>query len=405
MSDLEEIWRKARNLASEATDAEAMQKAVDAARMARELQNKEREKKWLSSAQSWATVLSSSTAAFAVVISFIALALQFYQFKATGTQQQEAAETTQWRDALKAVSIKDDSSVLSSAVQIESFFDHSRYSDQARSIAAMLLPCVTSGAGFDKITDQMRLSPGDKATRSDLISVQKDLISVQQGIIDEDWDLYNKARLKKRSVQKDFADFLEDPTDMIADGDQFLSQGSKSSTGTKNSEIGDTRAAVSQCESDRAYNPRKRALTCSYNADTVSRELARFWHEHSDVQPGPGKISLSGVVLENANFADVDFSDTSLELATINNANLSHSKFSGASLKSAVLTSLVLNGAIFTGLRSFDDSKWNGSNWWEAQAMDCPLAEYLDQKFRAPAESAPAELEAFVRWNCSAKSQ
>jgi hypothetical protein len=359
MDELETIWQKAQKLASGADNAEVMQKALETARIARELQSKEKERKWLRSAQSWATIVTSSTAAFAVVISLITLAIQLYQFRKTSEMQQEqfkkttkqqedAAATSQWRDALKNVSFKDDSSVLSSTIQMQSFFSYRPYSAQSRSVASMLLPYVTSGAGFDAAVDQMRAT-SDKLT-------QKDMVAVAQSIVDEDWDLYSLAR--KPGSNKTFADFIEDPTGMIAEGTQFLPTGPAKLDQAQN-----------EAEKDRWFNPLKRALTCSYNADSISAELARFWHDNKESHPGPAHLGLAGIVLENADLTDVDFSNATLQEVTINKCNLKGANFSNAKLDHAVVTNI----------SDFSQSKWDGAEWWKADRLDCNLAHYLSK--------------------------
>jgi hypothetical protein len=361
---LEAILLKAQKLANEANEADSMKKALEAAKVARELIDKERERRWLRSAQAWGTVITSSTAAFAIVISFFALEFQFYQFRKSSAQQEEqfeknseeqreATQTSQWREALKNLSFTDDSAVLSSAVQMQSFFSYPPYSAQSRSVAAMLLPYVTSGPGFDSVVDQMRATSNARN--------QKDMISIAQSVVDEDWDLYTQAGGRG----KPFADFLEDPTGVISEGTQFAPRVKNASSATEN-----------QSERDRHDNPLKLALTCSYNADTISRALARLWRENKETNPGIANVSLSGIVIENANLQKVIFSGANLEATQINKSDLSDGDFSSTEGRNTNL-----DRAILVNIAEFKGSNWSGTRWWHAETLGCSLADYLHREF------------------------
>jgi hypothetical protein len=385
MSELETIWRKAKRLASETDDAETMQKAVETARIAHELQRKEKETKWVRAAQDWATLVTSST----VIVSLITIAVQLYQFRKSSTAQEEqfhrtaeeqrmAAATSQWREALKNVSFKDDSSVLSSAMQMQSFFSYEPYSAQSRSMAATLLPYVTSGPAFDAVVDQLRSTSN--------VANQKDLISVMQLVVDEDWDLYSKA--VKHGSGKSFAEFMEDPTGMIPEGTHLSVEDARRLSVTEN-----------QSERDRWYNPLKLALICSYNADSISKAMARLWREKKEMNPGPAKLALSGIVLENSDLRQIDFSGVNLKGTLINKCNLTGANLSGTTLKDAILNDTALKDAVLTGITAFDGSKWNGTSWWDASKMDCALAEYLHRNFPASHE-ASAKAESLFKNSC-----
>jgi Pentapeptide repeats (8 copies) len=367
MDELKQLGEKARKLAGEAAAAEQMQRAMETDRIVRELQSRENENKWLRAAQSWTAVVASSTAALAVFLSMTALGFQFYQFRQGIAEQEKASETSQWRDALKNMSLRDDSAVLSSAIQMGSFFD-SRYSQQSRSVAAMVLPCVTSGAGFDAVASEMRKHSTNEN--------QKDLVSIAQAVVAEDWDIYSRA--KSRRAMRPFADFLEDPTGMIAEGEQFTSN-------DREPQI----SGQTECERDGRLNPLKRALICSYNEDTISKLLARLWRDNPLWDPGPAHLGLTGIVLENADLTEVDFSGATLDKVEINSCKLARTDF----------TKAILRGVVFANITSFAGSKWQGAEWWNAAAISCDLAKYLNSRFPPPQEFTAAANE-LVRKGC-----
>jgi uncharacterized protein YjbI with pentapeptide repeats len=150
--------------------------------------------------------------------------------------------------------------------------------------------------------------------------------------------------------------------------------------------------SVTECEGEDWSNPLKRALVSSYNADTISKQLARLWREHKETAPGPAKLGISGLVLENTDLTNVDFSGSSLNEVTINKSNLS-----GADLRNTKL-----EGAVFTNLTGFATSKWDGAHWWEMRAADCKLVTYLRDNYPPPLESSPSA-DRFLRKACETR--
>jgi hypothetical protein len=368
---LHTIEQNARSLANAATDAQSVLNAVEAVRTIRDLQSKQNQSKALGRVERWAAVLAPSASAIAIFVSVGALAFQMYQFRKNAEAEQAAAETSQWRDAVKNLSLRNDSSVLSSAVQMQSFFGSPRYSTPSRAVASVVLPCVTSGGAFDAVSDEMRM----KSNRLN----EKDMVVLAQAVTSEDWDLYDSVPESMR--KESFAEFLEDPSDMIADVEEFAAEDTRYTQNKPDSEA-DTIAA-NECERERWYNPRKRALTDSYNADTISNELAKLWHDREDLDPGPTQLDLVGIVLENADLSGVNFSGVSLYKTTFNNSDLT-----GADFSNTKRSNTKLDHAVFSKLIGYAGSKWLGANWWDADGMDCELAKYLQTGFPAPPQSS-----------------
>jgi hypothetical protein len=379
MAGLQEIEQRTLDAATAATDLETTLKALEANRAVREMLAKEREGKWFGRFERFATLTAPSTAVFAIFLSIGTLIFQMVQFYWTSKAQTDTAETSAWREALKNMSMRDDSLVLSSTVQMESFFRSPRYSQDSRSIASVLLPCVTIGAAFDEAAGAME--------RSSNKTNQVDLFAVAHGIEDEEWTLYSRSEAAKKGIT--FAEFIENPTDAIKEGQTFKRSSSKGNLQAKSADSSEI-SSSSECEADGQSNPLKRALVDSYDEDTISRQIARFWKDHKDATPGPAQIDISGLVLDNVDLSGIDFS----------NSSLAHTMISYSNVHAAKFKNVKLDQAVFVHLTGFADSTWDGSNWWTANALDCNLAQYLQSKFQAPSEAA-SEAATLLQKSCA----
>ena len=367
MENLDQISDKALELAATTRDPDGMLKAIQASAAASDLVEKQVESRRYRQVRRLASLLTPYTAVLAIILSVFTLASQSCQFRRVSEQQESSAEQSQWRDALKSVSSKDESAVLSATLQMQSFFDSRRYGTSARTVAVTLLPDVGSEAAFDAVYYDLRT----RTTKKN----EKDLITVAQVVTFNDWELCNEA-VQEMNCQAKFVDFVIDPRG-------FLSQHKVVST----SQGGDTGTQLV-----------KRALRYSWEIDTVGRQLSALWKDQS-TNPGPAQMDLSGLILGEFDFENVDFSGsphspTQLRLVSFYNADLIGANFENTELSQAS----------FIGITKFSGSKWTNANWWKAQGLSCQLGHYLEANYPVPSNATSdqkANSQSLVKTACN----
>src|SRR5258706_6503378 len=136
LADLDALSREAINIAKNSGDVEVMLKAVQLNDSLHELKYNTRDSRWFRMGQ----IIAPYTAIVAIVLSLLTMRQQYSQFVESQDEQRRTADRTQWREALKNVSFKNDASVLSSALEMQTFFNLPDYAYLSRSRAATLLP-------------------------------------------------------------------------------------------------------------------------------------------------------------------------------------------------------------------------------------------------------------------------
>jgi len=318
-------------------------------------------------------MIAPYTAIFAVIFSLWTLRQQYSQFVASQIEQRDAASQTQWREALKNLSIKDDSSVLSSALQMETFFRVHEYASLSRSSAATLLPLLGDGNHFDIVWKGI-------VTYTDE-SNQDDLISVAQNIGSEELALFHEVAGRRFSstdvADQQLIDFLVDPDRPER---KWTNEGN-ASAGTNTSAVAPT---DNEYERDEALKPIKRATACTWKLRSITQSLQDLWAKKTLALDGK---DLTGVMLVDGDLSGVDFSKAKLPPTLIHHCNLTGADFAGTQLDQVIITQP-------TG---FKDSKWAGANWWEAEMLPCDLAQYLMKEYAPP---DPAKGQSRVAQSC-----
>ena len=106
-----------------------------------------------------------------VALAFMAISEQRKQSERLAVLQREANEDAQWREALKLVSFRDPASAQIGVLAMQGFFGSSQYSSQARAIAGLLLPSVSSVYAFDEVLSRMGPPHTDRGNYHDLTGI------------------------------------------------------------------------------------------------------------------------------------------------------------------------------------------------------------------------------------------
>jgi len=335
--ELDEILRAA---GLDKWDLEKLSKGADAAKALAEAREVNFGLAWL---PRWAKLLASWATALTLAIAFATLYVQSQQFARSEDRQRANEEDAHWRDAMKAVSFDNPSQALAAAIWMESFFDSQsvRHRELSRRVAASLLPRVENVAGFDNLLT-------DLVTHTDATN-QKDIINIAQGISNFQWQRYGPA-----------------PEDPIARRSA-------------------TREVIGGLEGRRKVRGREIDVAAfsagTWEIDTASHALWQIWVEKGAASPRG--MNLGDVVLENIGLEkplSIDFTGTDFSNGVFSNAS-----FHGAILTRAALYKVtVLDGVDFSGITDFAGSKWNDTDWWDAEIISPKLCEYLRVSFPAP---------------------
>ena len=349
MDELDAIEKKALEQAVASDDLEVRRKAMEIATAVSEKRNlmMETTKILLDTKEAsleykfgrtkyWASTL---TPLFAVLLTGAALLAQTWQYQSSAKLQVDVSEESQWRDAIKNVSMKDTGTTLISAFAMRTFFDSPHYSVQARTVAATLLPHVDNPDGFDNVLFDM-LYDNSKSNQSHIVAVAKTLFNSQL-------DLYRVSVLANQPVKLEFGTLRE----ILGDDDPpiFIQQDIAS---------------------------RKQAVAAAWMLDSVSDGLHDLWVSKSGTPQG---MDLGGVVLEFGQFDGLDFSHANLRGGALYHADFKGVNFAGSSFTRKLISNVSLDGADLSGVTDFADSKWEYTNWWKAKCVSAELLAYLEK--------------------------
>jgi uncharacterized protein YjbI with pentapeptide repeats/cell division protein FtsL len=329
MSDFSRIEGKARQLAEMSGEMDDILKSVQVAKTVGEM-------------RPWTFNLMTLVPLLAVVLTGVALVVQAWQFRLNAEQQREAAEDSQWRDAIKNLSIETSSKLLTGVFELQSFF-RSRYGKPARSIAVALLPRVQDEGGFDVVFgDLVDLTQADD--QADLISVGRSLSNQERGLFQKALQIWQQAHGNQTPPPK-FVDFVIDPSPYFSEDNA------------------EQATLLTQ------------ALSLSWRIETVSADLGNLWQKRATVLT-PADQDLSLVILQGVDVHGVDFS--------------------GAVINGVVFDNAQLAGTVFDGVTKFSDSEWDGANWWDARSMSCELANDLNKRYHPSNDKAKTSSEALL---------
>jgi uncharacterized protein YjbI with pentapeptide repeats len=272
--------------------------------------------------------------------------------------ERDSNEDAQWREALNLVSLRDPGASQTGAFAMQGFFGSRQYAAEARAIAGLLLTNVSNVYVFDQVMSSMGPPHTDHTNYQDLTSIAQML-----GL-----DLRARFHISGAASKKNTPFLMEsvsavkaNPKDVDRDKDQ------------------QTRAAA-------------------WELDTTSRTLRSIWTDKDPQKRlSPAGWSLSGAVLENANFDGLDFTATDFSFGILFNASLKGVHFNQATLKDAYIRKVALDGADFSGITAFSGSRWEDSNWWDAKCVPPPLLDYL---LKADPHPLPPEAKSNLVSNC-----
>ncbi|MGA1987272.1 MAG: pentapeptide repeat-containing protein [Candidatus Sulfotelmatobacter sp.] len=299
--------------------------------------------------QRWRDISSSAVPILALVVTALTVILQTRQFRQTLTQQveqfgrterqqAEAHEDTEWREALKDVSFKDPRSSLVGAFAMQGFFNNPRYRDQAREIASGLLANTINVSSFDEILTNMR-DKTDGSNLAHMTSLAQMLGFAQRA----------KHRMKG-AASVTTAPFLTKDVDEIDPNPK-----------------------------DFEHNADQQLKVAAWEIDSVSQFLRQLWRDPNKGL-SPQHYVLTGTVLENGDFDNLDFSGSHLDFGILYNATFRNVHFKDATLKDLFVRHVNLEGADFSGVSEVTGSRWEDTNWWRAKCVPPAMLEYLVQQ-------------------------
>ena len=334
MNKFDQLEEKALGLAGGSPDPDSLLKASQALSTIRQLRG-------YKPTPVWPTVLTSITALLAVLLTAMTLNNQTKE----SVERREAAEDSQWTEAMKQISLKD-ASVQTGIFGIQGFFDSRRHGIQAREVASALLPLTDNKDTFEIVLKGL-------VQHTDANN-QRDLIGIAKTVAYNAWDVFNG--LKTSNVPSgcpvdDLVSFLNsiDRCYQFKDGEEL--------------------------------SIAKRSWLYSWEIDSMSDALGKLWQKGS---PGvsPSNLNLSAIILENTgNLKGLNFSNSHLEGAVIHLCDLSGANFDRAQFQ----------GAIFHQVQKFEGSTWKEANWWDAHSISCSLSKHLAKNYR------PSSLEQQAR--------
>ena len=349
--------------AMESKKAEVRQKWLDitktirdAEKVKQEAEEQGREAAYAKS-RFWATTL---TPALSVAIAFIAICVQSVQISYTAKTHAEESEDAKWRELLKSVKFESPKSAVVGALAVEGFFGSHRYGAESRSIATALLPLVNNVNAFDEIVDAME-SKTNQDNQKDLSNVSAMLLYLGR----EQHKLKGAINLSSPAIST----FLQHDIDSIDPNPTYTS------------------CSGPMCET-----------VIAWELDTVSQNILRAWR-HTKAIVSPVDQDLENVVLENGDFRDLDFTKSDFKHAILYDASFKNAIFKQANLKGVSILNVCLSGADLSQITPghFEESVWEGSNWWDAKPISPDLRKYLDVHYPQP-NPKPAEYGACEKW-------
>jgi Pentapeptide repeats (8 copies) len=263
------------------------------------------------------------------------LAHEADEFKEGQTLQRDAGEDAQWRDALKLVSFRNTQSAQLGALAMQGFFESKRYETQARQVARTLLIDISNVAVFDEILWNMRERTNAKNFTD--LSVVAQMLGYAQ----------RKTYHIVGAASKSNTPFLIAVVDEI-DPDPH----------------------------DIEHNRDQQIKVAAWEIDTASEFMRGLW-KNSDKNLSPAGLTLTATILENGDFDGLSFSGTDLSFGILSNATFRNAHFVKADLKQLYVRRGRLEGADFNGVTSFEGSRWEDSNWWEAKCIPHDMLNYL----------------------------
>ncbi len=228
------------------------------------------------------------TATLLPTLAFLVTAGTFLYQIQQGKVAAQAQEDSQWRLALEKIA-GDSQSAPIGALEMQSFFNSSRYDKESRPVAATLLPKIDDLSLFDVVFFDL-LGKTTKQSQQELIVLARSLTSRLR----DQWSACPKASLP---ADNSFAHFLKNPEDFYDDNDQ--TQGKEEM----------------KVDAD------------EWKLDSVIHGLTELWQDPRS-QVTPRGQDLAGIAFLNGNYKGVDFRGAQLsDTAFYGKCNIDGAKF------------------------------------------------------------------------------
>jgi hypothetical protein len=306
-------------------------------------------------------IATTLTPVLSVLITALALVFQAQQFKKTSETQARQSEDEKWRESMKAVSLADPKSSMVGALAMQTFFRSERYSPQSQMIAAALLPNVNNVTGFDEVFDELVRSV-DKDRQYLITGIGSMLLMAAR----EEHHLTVPTLVNPSETPP----FLEHDVTSIDPNPDFTRGGET-----------------------------MRDKVLAWELDSVSQGLSRLWLTRKF---SPDKYLVS-IVIENASFAGIDFSNRNLERSVFLDADLTNVKLTNANLEQASFRNVTLKGSDLSGIVNFEGSTWQNVEWWRAKCLSSELYDYLSRYNPIPQRQRDSVPSKAVLTNCASR--
>ncbi len=93
------------------------------------------------------------------------------------------------------------------------------------------------------------------------------------------------------------------------------------------------------------------------------------WATRPKRKLSPKGYVLTGTVLENGDFDNLDFSGSHLDFGILYNATFRNVHFERATMKDLFVRHVNLEGVDFSGVTVVEGSRWEDTNWWRARCV------------------------------------
>jgi len=220
-----------------------------------------------------AQTLNALTPLLTVLITAIGLVFTFcFQLLQNRTEALQKVDTD-WRTAVGNISVNGNGAATG-AFEMQSFFKDAKYGDQAKTIAAVVIPSVPDKSEFDAAFFEL-LSDTNAQNQGQIISIAK-------SISDQIKDMCNDYAVEKKKddgfCDRTIGDFVINPQNYFSE----------------------------ETQSDQI----KQVLTETWKLDSADGGLSTLWQERKFK---PGTAELSGIIFYNNNLQGVDLTQTSLD--------------------------------------------------------------------------------------------
>jgi len=273
----------------------------------------------------WIPIVVSLVSTGALVATVI---FQVFQFRENTRLTKEAAEDTQWREALKSARVTSGPEGAFGVTLLKSFFDSPRYGEASREVATQIL--------------------GHMADEDVFNSAFSEVVARTRW-----WNIKDIALISKQ----------------LQDGFFTVTEKLDRLTERRNA----IKASVPPDQVDH------RLKSTDDEVELLTREKYTF--ENEIVQVSTAAVRLLRTQENQTRSNEYDFVLNGLQFA---GEDLSNLDFHDAKLRDTVFSNCDVTGCDFGGLteNEFSNSRWNGTAWWKAKRISPELLKYLVDRWK-----------------------